>query len=465
MKKVRAFIYIRVSTLEQAKEGYSIGEQEVRLKTYAEAMGFTVTKVYTDPGYSGGNMDRPALQEMIKKINTTDVVLVYKLDRLSRSQKDTLFLIEEVFLKNDVNFISMSESFDTSTPFGRAMIGILSVFAQLEREQIRERTIMGKEARAKSGKWHGSGGEGRRVRGYNYVDGSLVINEYEAEAIKLIFDEYCKGKGIHSISSIINKKFPGIFKTDSTVFNIIRNPIYIGKIKYKGKEYQGEHEPIISASQFETAQNLIKKRTTKTNAFKKHYLLTGIMRCGHCGARMFGKSGGRLKDGSLMKYYCCYSRDGNRPHMVVDPDCKKKFERKEPLEAYVIDKIKNLNLEYEQKGLKNKEKNLEALEQKLKSINLQITRLIDLYSLGDMPIDIINTKIEKLEKEREQLKDHIEETNLDEHEKELEIQETVSQLPYFDWDNEETDAKRALISTIINKIVVYDDKIKIEWSF
>ena len=108
--------YIRVSTAEQAKEGYSVGEQTERLKKYADAMNWDIFKVYTDGGFSGANMDRPALQNMIKDINAgfIDKVLVYKLDRLSRSQKDTLYLIEDVFLSHGCDFVSMNENFDTS---------------------------------------------------------------------------------------------------------------------------------------------------------------------------------------------------------------------------------------------------------------------------------------------------------------------------------------------------------------
>ena len=138
VKRMMVAIYVRVSTLEQYIEGYSINEQIERLKKYCEAKGWTVYKVYIDGGYSGANMDRPGLQEMFRDVEAGafDAVLVYKLDRLSRSQKDTLEIIEDILLPSNIEFISMTENLDTSTPFGRAMIGILSVFAQLESEQI-----------------------------------------------------------------------------------------------------------------------------------------------------------------------------------------------------------------------------------------------------------------------------------------------------------------------------------------
>ena len=188
MKK-RVFLYVRVSTQEQAKEGYSIDEQIDRLKDYARAKGWIVVNVYVDGGYSGSNTNRPALKDMIKDVEAKkgDCVIVYKLDRLSRSQKDTLELIEDYFLTNNVDFVSMTENFDTSTPFGKAMIGILSVFAQLEREQIKERMSMGREGRAKEGKFHGGG---YAPIGYDYVDSQLIINEYEAMQIREIYKLY-----------------------------------------------------------------------------------------------------------------------------------------------------------------------------------------------------------------------------------------------------------------------------------
>ena len=139
-------IYIRVSTQEQAQEGYSVEQQTERLTAYCKAKDWPIVDIYIDPGFSGANIQRPALQRLFSDIKAgkVDCVLVYKLDRLSRSQKDTLYMIEDVFLAKSVDFVSMQENFDTSTPFGRAMIGILSVFAQLEREQIKERMSMGR---------------------------------------------------------------------------------------------------------------------------------------------------------------------------------------------------------------------------------------------------------------------------------------------------------------------------------
>ena len=144
-------IYCRVSTQEQAAEGYSIGEQQSRLSKFCDAHGWKIVHVYSDPGFSGAKLQRPAIQQLIADCSygLFDCVLVYKLDRLSRSQKDTLYLIEDVFNVHQIGLVSMCENFDTQSPFGKAMIGILSVFAQLERDQITERMTMGRIGRAK----------------------------------------------------------------------------------------------------------------------------------------------------------------------------------------------------------------------------------------------------------------------------------------------------------------------------
>ena len=200
-------IYVRVSTTSQAEEGYSIEEQIDKLESYCKIKDWTVYKVYTDGGFSGSNTERPALEKLIKDADKKkfDTVLVYKLDRLSRSQKDTLFLIEDVFIKNGIEFLSLQENFDTSTPFGKAMIGLLSVFAQLEREQIKERMQLGKLGRAKSGKsmmWT------KTSYGYDYhkETGTMTINPVQSLAIKFIFESYLSGRSITKLRYDLNEK-------------------------------------------------------------------------------------------------------------------------------------------------------------------------------------------------------------------------------------------------------------------
>jgi len=445
--------------------------QEERLRAYAKARGYTIVKIYTDPAYSGANMDRPALKEMIRGIEKgiADVVLVYKLDRLSRSQKDTLYLIEDVFLKNNVDFVSMNESFDTTTPFGRAMIGILSVFAQLEREQIRERAMMGMEQRAKEGKWHGGGGVDKVVTGYDYIHGELIINEYEAACVRYMFELANKGDGSRTIFQKATSKYPGVIGAENTGRKVIRNPIYTGVIRYKGEEYDGVHEPIISDELFNKTQDLLAKRTSTDSPFRRSYLFSGLTYCAHCGARMSGRTGGRLKDGTPMRYYRCYTSEKSHPHMMKAESCIKKTERKEPFEELIIEKILELNIEMiEQGGTKDDYviENIATLEKELFNIEKQVSKLMILYSLDDMPLEVITEKVEELNKDRRKIISHIEEEKNKLEMKDLdEIRKTVSQLSTFDWDNEETSAKRLLVAKLINKVIVSNDDITVEWAF
>ncbi|MCX4266447.1 MAG: recombinase family protein, partial [Firmicutes bacterium] len=230
------FGYVRVSTDNQL-ENYSIEEQTDRLKAYCQAKGWTLLHIYVDGGYSGGNTDRPALQEMLNAItqNHVDAVVVYKLDRLSRSQKDTLTLIEDKLLANHTDFVSINENFDTSTPFGKAMIGMLSVFAQLEKDQITERFTMGRIGRSKAGYFHGGA---NAPTGYDYQDGMLTVNEYEAMQVRQVFDLFLAGKSINAIYKQLAAQYTTKWSA-AKVRNVLQNSIYIGKVQFLQQEYQG----------------------------------------------------------------------------------------------------------------------------------------------------------------------------------------------------------------------------------
>ena len=301
----RAALYIRVSTLEQAQEGYSVGEQKERLIAYCKAKDWLIADIYVDGGYTGSNIKRPGIQKLISETDKFDLVLVYKLDRLSRSQRDTLYLIEEVFLPNGVDFISMQESFDTSTPFGKAMIGLLAVFAQLEREQIKERTWMGRVARAKAGLYHGGG---KIPIGYDYVDGHLTVNPYEAEQVQKIYDWYLAGASLKTIADRLQaagytNKYSS-YNSWTSVRNILENETYLGRLHFGDVLVEDAHEAIITQEQFDAAQTLRLKRQEQfgANAFQSKHLLAGLMFCGHCGGRYYLRNTGKYS------YYACYSR-------------------------------------------------------------------------------------------------------------------------------------------------------------
>lgn len=464
---MKAALYVRVSTHMQAEEGYSIGAQKERLKEYCKAKEWEVYDVYEDGGYSGGKIDRPALSQLIEDVEQFDVVLVYKLDRLSRSQKDTLYLIEDVFLENDVDFVSMNENFDTTSPFGRAMIGILSVFSQLEREQIKERMAMGKQERAKAGLYHGGGNY--HPYGYDFIDGKLVVNEYEAMQIRELFDLYLQGYGTDTITQMLRDKYGG-WPSSTTVRRAIDKELYIGKIVNKGNVYDGQHEPIIDEETFEKAQRMARKKQARVKRRKSKHpmpLFTGLTHCGHCGARYFRHQQLYVyKDKREPRYwYQCYSRNGRPRHMVKDKNCKNKNYRQNELESIVFDEIKRLAETSTQSfstGLKENN-NTQTVEKQLNKINAQVSRLLDLYQLGHVEYSEIDTRIQKLNDEKESLTEEISRMKQNNITRDEAI--GFMSVARDTIDNGTDEQKRQLIVKLIDRIVIDDDTVNIYYNF
>lgn len=482
MKKFRVAIYVRVSTQEQAKEGYSVGEQTDRLRKFCEAHGWIIVKVYVDAGHSGANTDRPALQEMIEdmKAGKLDKVLVYKLDRLSRSQKDTLELIEDVFLPNNCDFESMTEKLDTSTPQGRLFLGILAAFAQLEREMIKERMSMGRYARIKEGKFQG----GARVPfGYDYEPAldKLVINEYEAMIVKMMFDTFTEGMPLYAIEHhMIEKGYTfNCGKVDRRNMRyILRNKTYCGYQKHKDEWIPALHDSIITEEEYEKAQVILDANRERFNhsgyrdGIKLHSTnLGGLIYCGKCGAK-FAKSRTGSKDYGFHFNYCCYSRHKKVKAMVKDPNCKNKFYRIEKLDQLVFDEIKKLAIdpEYIKQIKKESEKlddvqKIHAIEEKIKSINAQLSRFMDLYGLGKYSIDELDEKTSPLQEQRKKLKMEIEKLQSDS--KRITEPEVMCLVASFEeaLDHGSLQDRRTIIEQLIEKIVINDDEITIHWNF
>lgn len=331
----RIVIYIRVSTARQDQEGYSIPLQRERLIAFCKAKGWAVAGVFVDPGHSGSSLERPGIAALIDgvKAGKYDVVLVYKLDRLSRSQKDTLFLIEDVFMANDCDFVSMQESFDTSTIYGRAMIGVLSVFSQMERETITERTLMGRAGRAEDGYWHGGG---TSPIGYDYINGELQVNEEEAEQVRMVYQLFADGYTVTEITRRMDGRTTkhGTWEHTSTVGNVLDNPLYAGIIHFDGVSGDGRHEPIVS-KELNDRVKVRRERLRRAEASgDSAYLLTGMLYCSSCGARYFPN---KRPNGRVV--YSCHSRAKKNKKMVRDANCKAPHIPVEELDTMVSDKL------------------------------------------------------------------------------------------------------------------------------
>lgn len=371
-------------------KGESIENQVELCKQHGKNLGITEFLIYEDEGFSGGNTHRPKFQEMLKdaKNKKFDVLICYRLDRVSRNIADFSLLIQEL-QKYNIAFVSIREQFDTSSPMGRAMMYIASVFAQLERETIAERIRDNMLELAKSGRWLG----GQTPLGYDseqitYLDSEfkerkmckLIAIKRELQIVKTIFEQYKKTKSLSQVSKYllsrnIKGKNGGDF-TKGSVNDILKNPVYVkadeevmdyleskgiltagtpdgkkGILTYnkrsKGVEQDksewiaavSKHNGIVDSQDWLEIQETLKDNKTKApNLGKTHTaLLTGLLKCGKCGSGMrvtYGKV--NKKTGKRTHYYTCSMKNNSGGTRC---DCKNV--RGDQIEEVVIQNLKN----------------------------------------------------------------------------------------------------------------------------
>lgn len=460
LTKVVIAKYIRVSTDKQREEGYSVDIQKERLEAYARSMypegEYEVEyREYVDDGYSGGSLDRPKMNQLIEDVKNGEVthVVVVKLDRLSRSQKDTLYLIEDVFLPHNVAFISMNESFNTATPFGRAVVGILSVFAQLERENIFERTRSGMQKRVELGYWPGGG---RVPFGYDYDanEGILVPNK-DADTVRHIYDLYLQGYALQTIANMCGLKY------DKLAQQIITRKSNTGVIVYNGIEYQGRHQPIVSLETYQKAMAMMAERSANRYTSMTEHLLTGLVYCGKCGSKMryqkWGKYGSK---------FVCYSQQKSKPYLVKDPNCDNQKPWAEDVESVVLDIV----FRRAGQSVESDENNDAScsIEQILKDqrsdLEKKLKRLYNLYAIGED--DVLVSSIQGVKKEISQLdqklKAESERSAITKH-----MQETQEQLNTLQecWPYMTVAEKQNILRSVINKIVITDDHVHVDFKY
>lgn len=304
-----AALYVRVSTDAQAEEGYSIEAQQKRLIAECESKNIPSYELYIDGGYSGANLDRPRMQDLIEDIKTgkIDAVIVFKLDRLSRSIVDTVQLYYNLLKPNNCYLISLNDGFNTSESLGDLVIPLLSSFAQQERENIRMRTRMGMLERIKEGYWPGGG---TPPFGYDYDQNSgILVPNDNADDVRNIYQLYLDGYSTTQLAEMYD------VANDSQITAILKRRTYLGVIPYNDEEYEGKHQPIIDEETWYRVQAELERRSTKKSVTSPH-LLTGLLVCGKCGAKMryqkWGKTDIKIR---------CYSQEGSKKHLVKDPDC------------------------------------------------------------------------------------------------------------------------------------------------
>jgi site-specific DNA recombinase len=323
---MQARLYERVSTDEQGRTGFSLAAQDESLRAFCVSQGWGVAGRYVDEGVSAKNLDRPEFQRLLRECVAGDVVLVYKLDRLTRSVRDLDDLLKE-FDKRGIHFRSATEQFDTTTATGRLFIRMVAEFAQWERESIAERAAMGKHKRVKEGEWHG----GKPPFGYVTVDSDKikrgrVLKRLEPDPIRshvvpMIFEKYVAGFGTRAIAIWLNDEMnvrtpTGKTFTSTAVSELLRNPTYCGDVihgRVKNgdamERVPGKHEPLVSREMFEEVQRIFAlRRTLAPRHATGEYPLAGIARCGECGGTLSGakRSNQKTKEtGKTWRIYRC----------------------------------------------------------------------------------------------------------------------------------------------------------------
>jgi len=319
-KPTRVAVYTRKSTEEGLDQEFnSLHAQrdavEALVRSRREQGWEALEDRYDDGGISGSTFDRPAFQRLLGDIKAkrVDAVAVYRLDRLSRSLLDFLRMVE-FFEEQGVTFVSVSEAFDTSNPTGRLVMRVLAVFAQFERESISQRTKDKVRAARRRGQWTG----GQVPLGYNLVDGALVVNEAEANRVRQIFLLYLELGGTTTVAGELlrrgwktktwktrsGKLHEGAAFTKSSVRRLVGNPVYIGQVRCKGKEYQGDHEAIVDPSTWKAVQDKLGRKTKGPTGRSKHgTLLGGLARCAVCGSAFTAHHAQR--HGRTYGYYSC----------------------------------------------------------------------------------------------------------------------------------------------------------------
>ncbi len=335
---VRCAIYTRKSTSENLDMDFNTLDAqreaaELYIRSQASQGWVVLPDRYDDGGFTGGNMDRPGLQRLIDDIEAgkVDCVVVYKVDRLSRSLLDFAKLIE-VFDQKGIGFVSTTQQFNTSTSLGRLVLNILLSFAQFEREMISERTRDKMGAARRKGKWVG----GPPVLGYA-VDRErrrLVVVPDEAEQARAIFQLYLRLRSIGGVTDKLRalgwrkkayltkdgRQSGGKPWDSNTVHRMLRNPVYVGKVRYKGEIYEGEHEAIIADEVFDRVQQILDAKSCGRGPRRNRnpdYLLAGLLYC-RCGDAMTTSSA-RGRKGREYRYYLCHTRQVSGPDACDHP--------------------------------------------------------------------------------------------------------------------------------------------------
>jgi site-specific DNA recombinase len=458
--------YIRVSTEEQAQEGYSISAQKNRLEAYAISQGWEIVGFYVDEGISAKDMNRPELNRLIKgvKEKAFDCVLVYRLDRLTRSVLD-LYELLNIFEKYEVKFKSATEIYDTTTATGRLFITLVAALAQWERENLGERVRMGMQEKAKEGKFVIS----IPPFGYDKDGDYLKLNESEAVIVKEIFRLYLSGKyGMKKIAAILNernlKTKAGKPFNDNSIKYILTNPIYIGTIRYNYRvnneqyfEVENAAPAIITKEEFDRVQAIVNKRKTHhPRRATSPFIFSGVLTCARCGNKMIGKWSISKRGDETHKIYSYICRGKAiglcDNHSIVQSYIEDRFLK--TISQWDINQEAEKTIKKHEKQSDNKEK-IESIKKELKQVENRRSKWQ--YAWVNEMIsdeDFKNRMNEENEKEKMLLKEL---EALSEEKQNISININISQLladMHKNWKKMSVEEKKQFVQLAVKEIIV-----------
>lgn len=286
-----AHIYLRVSTDEQAEEGYSLQAQERACKLFLELHNHEIAGVYTDDGYSGTSADRPAFARLVAGVQPGDLVVVHKLDRLARN---TTLLLKQLdkWERAGVRLVSVTEQIDFSSPIGKVMLSLLAAFAQFYVDNLRQETAKGHREKAQRGLWVGP-----VPFGYRKLDKGRLVPSEDAPTVQEIYRLYLAGHSYRDIAAELNRRGLTAYNwRDKTrgpwgrenVRVILRNRAYIGKVRAGGVEFDGQHLQLVTPAEWAEAERIrLSGVVQPVGGPKPPTAIAGRLHCARCGRRLW----------------------------------------------------------------------------------------------------------------------------------------------------------------------------------
>jgi len=473
-------IYCRVSTEEQAQEGFSIRAQEQKLKDYANVKDWSIYNFYIDEGISGKNItERPAVLRMIEEIKAGHVknVLVFKLDRLTRSVADLVYLID-LFKVHQCDFNSLTESIDTSTASGRMFIKIIGIFAEFERENIGERVRVGKERKAKEGFTTACC---NISYGFDRENGERIqtVNEEEAQRVRMIFDMYVnQGMSLSAIAKSFNMQKitskKGFLWNAASIKAVLTNCNNVGNVRYSMAsperyfEAEGRHEAIVSEELYSAAQILIEKngRAAPTKKPDEHNYFVNFLYCSNCGEKYLPHNYVyHTKKGKSTSYaFQCRKR-------FLKGDCRQKAITPKKVEKALIEYFSTCNRVFTtdsetatllQIERQNNEAQIQKYREQLRHYDSREKEVMSHYISGAIEFESYREMKKQLDGDRDYIRAELAKLTVDEGDNRPATinREEIAASMRESWQGLTNAEKRLFLTNYVKKIIVTNEPVE-----